>query len=162
MDAGGPLPLPDRAFDRVFAEHLIEHLPRRRGRALLEEIHRVLRPGGRLRVDTPDLAFLATAGSTTEGSEFLRRARERHFPGLDGPVWATALDHWARAWGHAFLYDEETLAHDLESAGFTSVRRHAEGESEDPHFIGAERHGSAADSRLNHLSTLALEAERPA
>lgn len=46
------LPLPDSAFDRVVADSLIEHV-RDQSRALAEA-HRVLRPGGRIFLATPN------------------------------------------------------------------------------------------------------------
>ncbi len=52
------LPIADGVFDRVFAGDVIEHLPFVGGIALLREMHRVLRPGGRLLIHTtPNAIF---------------------------------------------------------------------------------------------------------
>src|SRR5215471_8651649 len=55
VDAGRPLPFPDGTFTHVFSEHHIEHMPYLKGRSMLRECHRVLRPQGRIRISTPDL-----------------------------------------------------------------------------------------------------------
>lgn len=52
-----PWPFPDGAFVSVFASHVLEHVPQENdGKGLLrvmEEIYRVLRPGGTLHVKAP-------------------------------------------------------------------------------------------------------------
>lgn len=48
---GARLPFPDGTFDSVFAIEVMEHVPEER--ALIEEMFRVLRPGGRLLLTTP-------------------------------------------------------------------------------------------------------------
>lgn len=54
----GPLPYDDGAFDAVTIIELIEHLPPDDNRVLLAEAARVLRPGGRLVVSTPNYGSL--------------------------------------------------------------------------------------------------------
>jgi SAM-dependent methyltransferase len=49
------VPFLDRAFDLVNLDNVIEHLPKRSGELLLRECARILRPGGRLLVRTPDV-----------------------------------------------------------------------------------------------------------
>lgn len=50
-DAGRPLPFPDAAFDAVFCNDAINHLPGRLD--VLRDWHRVLRPGGRVLFTDP-------------------------------------------------------------------------------------------------------------
>jgi SAM-dependent methyltransferase len=54
-----PLPLPDETVDFVYLSHVFEHFTRRDGSRLLEDIRRVLKPGGHIRVVVPDLELLA-------------------------------------------------------------------------------------------------------
>ena len=52
----GPLPFVDASFDVVTAVELLEHLDAAAGAMLCAEMHRVLRPGGRLLLSTPNYA----------------------------------------------------------------------------------------------------------
>jgi len=56
--AAGPLPFADASFDAVTLIELIEHLPHAANVELLGEALRVLKPGGRLFVSTPNYASL--------------------------------------------------------------------------------------------------------
>jgi SAM-dependent methyltransferase len=52
------LPFLDSSFACIYASHLIEHLYQVEGERLLGECHRVLKPGGVLRIVVPDLFAL--------------------------------------------------------------------------------------------------------
>jgi 2-polyprenyl-3-methyl-5-hydroxy-6-metoxy-1,4-benzoquinol methylase len=72
VDPCGPWPLADASFDAVWAGEVVEHVADTAG--WLSEIRRVLRPGGRLLMSTPNhsrLAVLRLALST--------RAFDAHF-----------------------------------------------------------------------------------
>lgn len=60
-DLLGPLPVASGSMDVVYSSHFIEHVPRDRVRALLRECHRVLKPGGLLRLVVPDLLEMCSA-----------------------------------------------------------------------------------------------------
>src|SRR5262245_47838140 len=62
IDARRRLPFDDSSF-AVFSEHMIEHIEYLDGQALLRECFRIVRPGGRLRIATPDLRFLVELDS---------------------------------------------------------------------------------------------------
>jgi predicted SAM-dependent methyltransferase len=53
------LPYADKTFDAVYHSHVLEHMPRNAGEALIGECYRVLKNGGILRVVVPDLEFNA-------------------------------------------------------------------------------------------------------
>lgn len=58
-DLRRPLPFADGAFQAVYHSHVLEHLHRPSAMSLLRECHRVLAPGGVLRVVVPDLETIA-------------------------------------------------------------------------------------------------------
>ena len=62
------LPLPGAAFDAVFCISVIEHLPDAQAPRAMAELHRVLRPGGRLLLTT-DLYDDASAEIWYEGAD---------------------------------------------------------------------------------------------
>lgn len=157
--------LPDAVFDHVLAEHVIEHVELDAGRRMLAECARVLRPGGRVRVSTPDLtriAGLCFPGRDAAAERYATWAAGAFAPGAAGSTGAIVLNHAMRGWDHRFLHDEETLTRALRDAGFDDVRRHLYRASPDAAFAAAEGRGvDAIGIEMRTWETLALEAVRP-
>jgi predicted SAM-dependent methyltransferase len=61
LPLSSPTPFASDTFDFIFSEHMIEHVSHDDGAKMLAECHRVLKPGGHIRITTPDLAFLVRA-----------------------------------------------------------------------------------------------------
>jgi predicted SAM-dependent methyltransferase len=66
------IPLPDGDVDVVYHSHVLEHFDKQAGERFLRECHRVLRPGGVIRIAVPDLeriarGYLAALSNATEG-----------------------------------------------------------------------------------------------
>lgn len=71
------IPLPDDSCDAVYNAALLEHLPSRQAENFLGECHRILKPGGILRVGVPDLEqivriYLAKLADAVEGKPSAR------------------------------------------------------------------------------------------
>lgn len=172
LDATQPFPLPDASFDYVFSEHMIEHLAWSGGQAMLRECFRVLRPGGRVRVGTPDLeVFIGLYGHEGDPprGRYVHWATERyaHGPGSAGEATgdhaSIVINNVFRSFGHQFLYDGELLAAALRVAGFTDIRRWSPGESDDVHLRAIESHGAVVhDAEMAAFETMVFEAARPA
>src|SRR5206468_428856 len=81
LDATQPFPIPDDQFDCIFTEHVIEHLPYADGASMLRESLRVLKPGGKIRIATPDLKkILALYGGqpTVEQERYIHWSVDKH------------------------------------------------------------------------------------
>jgi predicted SAM-dependent methyltransferase len=161
LDLERGLPLPDASFAYVFGEHVIEHLPERAGAALLVELRRVLRPGGVLRLTTPDLAKIV-ALYEDRNPEIAFDAYARHLASLTGKTYdrpAQVFNDYMRLWGHRHVYDEPDLTARLSEAGFAEITRCETGESAHLALRGLERHGG--DPWVNRAEAMCLEATRP-
>jgi predicted SAM-dependent methyltransferase len=130
-DLTGPFPLPPETVKFIYSEHFIEHITRGQALALLRECHRVLAPGGVIRLSTPNLKKLLDeylAGRTTEWSD------------VDWHPETTCqmLNEGMRLWGHQFVYDLDELTLLLKEAGFRHVNQAAWRESRHPELKGLE------------------------
>ena len=122
-DALEPYPIEDGAFELAYTEHFIEHIPRHAAIAWLREIRRLLRPGGFLRLSTPDLrkyieGYMDPAGTFfAEHREILRHMphfREGGVPDTRGFM----VNQIFRFFGHQWIYDLEELRFAAAAAGF--------------------------------------------
>jgi len=163
FDATKTFPLPDNHFDFVYSEHMIEHIPYAAGMSMVAECFRVLRPGGRLRLATPDLQFLLDL-KTDKPSELQQRyidwSCNTFLPEVTKPSAAFAINAFVRNWGHTFIYDKETLAETLAGAGFTDVVHHKINESSNPELADLESGDRMPDGFLELESQL-IEAVKP-
>ncbi len=165
MDVTEPFPLPDDAIDFIFAEHLIEHLSWRNGQRMLAECRRVLKPGGVLRLATPDLAVLIDlyrGNGDPDAKHYIRWVTRRYLAdhGHEHPVFV--LNNAMRNWGHTFLYDAEVLSMALDEAGLRDPVRCALDESAHHELRSLESHGSAVgNKRAVAFETMILEAVKP-
>jgi predicted SAM-dependent methyltransferase len=163
LDARKPFPLPDSSFDLVFNEHMIEHLSYPEGRHCLAECHRILRPGGRIRVATPSidrLIQLYDPELTYLQRRYMQWSTETFIAEADAILPGFIINNMLRSFGHKFVYDEQTLRHALESSGFLDVEVCRVGESSDPRLAGLERHMRSV-AEFNEFETIVLEARRP-
>jgi predicted SAM-dependent methyltransferase len=160
LDVTRPLPFPDSSFAFVFAEHLIEHVTEREGERLLAEIHRILWPGGVLRLTTPDLEKLI-AIYEDRNPVVSRDDYARYLDGETGSRHAHAgqiFNDYMRLWGHRYIYDEADLRARLGAAGFPAIERHESGESDHASLRGLERHGG--EEWINRAEAMSLEATK--
>lgn len=125
-DLTAPLPIADASCQYIFHEHMLEHFPVEIGLRVLRDCHRVLRPGGVLRVAMPSLRYLTDKYSSPDwrSQEWLKRAEYQSVASS-----AEMLNIAFRWWGHAWLYDEQELTRRLKEAGFGEVRSVNRGES---------------------------------
>lgn len=119
-DASKPFPYMDNSIDFIYSEHFIEHLTVKDGVAFFKEAHRMLKPGGVMRVATFDMDIFLhhhregnpnwkeDAGLVDVGLGFLKTRIE-------------SLNVNMRWWGHQYVYNIEELTRRLNEAGFGNV-----------------------------------------
>lgn len=124
LDATNPLPLPSSTFAFVYSEHMIEHIPYAQARAMVRECFRILRPGGVIRLVTPNLEFLNTLlqRDLTPFQDAYIDYSVRQYAIQDGAGSGVhVFNHFMRAWGHQFIYDQSALNRLVAEAGFVDV-----------------------------------------
>lgn len=129
-DIRQPLPFPAATFDEVLSRSCIEHVSWREVGRVLAEWARILRPGGRIDLWTPDLEYLCR--------RYLARRDDRHLDpalagsavealgGCDSSSWAIVKLFGGQDYPenfHGAVLDEEVLSRLLEAAGFVHVER---------------------------------------
>src|SRR3954447_12961209 len=122
-DSTEPYPCEDASFRWAYSEHFIEHLTLDEVVVWLAEIRRILKPGGHLRLSTPDLGRYM-AGYVDPENDFFARHRQalsgmRAFADKevpDRPAWMVNQSFYR--WGHRWLFDFDEVRHAGELAGF--------------------------------------------
>lgn len=163
LDATQPFPLPTAAFDYVYSEHMIEHIPYGGAMQMVGECFRVLRPGGTIRIVTPNLAFLQTlAGEPLAPGlqAYVEYSRREHRIGGAEVGGVHVFNHFMRAWGHQFIYDTVTLRQLLHNAGFTSVVERSLIDSPHPHLRGLAKLDRMPAGFLE-MESITLEGKKP-
>jgi predicted SAM-dependent methyltransferase len=164
LDARKRLPFDTGVFDYVMMEHLIEHLNYEDGSRFANECHRILKPRGKLRISTPDLAFVVQLHSQNIESQnrYVKWTVDTFLSTTISSYRASfAINNFFYGHEHKFLYDFETLKELLERNGFVDVRRCRLHESDDLNLCDVESHGKLIGEEFNEMESLVLEATRP-
>ena len=163
LDATRRFPFCDDTFDYIMSEHMIEHVEYVDARFMLQECFRVLKPGGCLRIATPDLKVLLAlhAEEKTEIQQYyLDWAIGRFMPQVTECKDVFVINNFFQSWGHRFLYDEATLCHTAHAAGFWDIKFCKPGDSEDPVLRNLESHGNEITEEINQFETIVLESRK--
>jgi len=107
------LPYEDNTVDLIYASHVLEYFDRKEGTTVLNEWHRVLKPGGRLRVAVPDFQSMVelylNKGMLLE--EFL------------GPLYGK-MEMGCKNIYHKTTYDFNSLQSQLKLIGFKEIKKY--------------------------------------
>ncbi len=159
-----PFPFEDGVFHYMFCEHLIEHLSYSEGEFMLQECFRSLKPGGKIRIATPDLRFLIelyNAEKNETQKQYIAWAAGLFLSDIKDPTDTFVINNFFRSWGHKFIYDFKTLSNSLSRAGFVKIIGCSVSNSEDDNLKNVESHGKQIPEKFNKLETMIIEAEKP-
>lgn len=170
FEALAVLPPASTAF--ITSEHLFEHFSLDDGHRVLRGWFAALRPGGVVRIVTPDLEResllylrqLHVADDTTIEAHRLRWLGTRcELARGERLTRAMVLNYGMRLDGHKFVYDQETLTQSMRLAGFEQIVRVECGESAHAELSAIEVHdgGDTGRSFVPKLA-LILEGTKPA
>jgi predicted SAM-dependent methyltransferase len=152
------LPFADAAMQGIFSEHCLEHFSFGDALALLRECHRVLAPGGTLRIVVPDgEMYLRTYVQALEGDPEARFpfAADARWEGCDSPILHVNRIFYTdreSPFGHQLIYDYALLERLLRKVGFSNVKRSDFRHGDDPVLL--------IDSEGRRPESLYLEATR--
>jgi len=120
-DLSASLPFRTRSADLMHTEDFIDQLTLQQAGCFLRECHRVLKPGGVIRVLTPDIEELAHM--YLHQPEALKVLWRDHVGvPLHYGTAAEILNVGMRFAGHTFLYDADTFARLAAECGFRAER----------------------------------------
>jgi predicted SAM-dependent methyltransferase len=164
LDAARRFPFDNNSMDYIFSEHLIEHLDFRKAKYFIRESHRTLKPGGKIRIATPDLKFLIelyNPEKTPLQERYIRWSTDRYMPDIKVYLDAFVINYFFRAWDHQFIYDFKALRYLLTSEGFIDVIECRSNESSDENLKNIDSHGKKIGDEFNKLESLIVEAAKP-
>ena len=152
----------NETFNYIFSEHMIEHMSFLDGSNMLSECHRILKKGGKLRISTPDLAFLVGLyhDKSSLQREYVAWSNRTFLDGAPEDNEVFLINNFMRDWGHTFIYDEDTLKTAMLNAGFTDITKCDLRHSSDDALCDLENLGRIP-TRFLELETMTFEATKP-
>lgn len=163
LDATSVFPLPSNTFHFVYSEHMIEHIPYTAGQMMLEECYRVLKPGGTVRISTPDLNFvvgLYQGEKSDLQKAYIKWSTDNFVKWAPDASDSYVVNNFVRDWGHQFIYDEKSLSLSLGSARFSNIKRCSLNVSDHEELSGLENETRMPLGFLK-LETITMEATKP-
>jgi predicted SAM-dependent methyltransferase len=146
------IPLRDASAEAIYSSHMLEHLDREDARMFLSECHRVLRPGGWLRLVVPDIAKYVNEYATDGDADNLVANLRLAQPRASG--FRRVVEVAVGFRGHRWMYDATSLSRLVSESGFIELHILDPGETHIPD-------PGALDLRERADDSVYLEAQRP-
>jgi predicted SAM-dependent methyltransferase len=157
LDLTRPWPVPPENIDRIYADNVIEHFSLQKARDVLRYCYRALRPGGAVRLATPDLE--RTVRAYLEDPELTAAHLDRHrrlgYP-AEHPADMLRVTYAYHGHHQGYIFDWAALSAELARAGFSDIRRYDAGHSDDPEFKGLETRAEPTEA----MTELIVEARK--
>ena len=150
------LPVQTSSVRGIYCSHVLEHLALEDLRRTLRNVLGYLEPGGIFRLVVPDLEHLArtylddptadAAPTFMVEAHLGERTASRGLRSLSRSLFGRSQ--------HLWMWDYKSLSAELQTAGFTAIRRAEFGDSPDPYFLTVEEIG-------RWQNCLGIECRRP-
>jgi len=127
-----PYPLKDDSLEGIFTEHCLEHISFADCEKNLREFHRMLKPGGNLRIVVPDGELYVDIYERRKNGEEIYMPYERE-EGYPTPM--ARINGIFRNHGHQFIYDFQTFKYLLEKTGFKEIKKETHAHGRDPRLL---------------------------
>jgi len=124
------IPLASNSMEGIFTEHCLEHITFEQCFENLKEFHRLLKPGGTIRIVVPDaeVYFDLYQARKTNKSVQLPYGENEETPVI-------SINRIFRSHEHLFIYDFETMALLLQKAGFHGMKKESFGTGRDSRLL---------------------------
>ncbi len=133
IDITKPLPFGDNSVDRILSEMCCEHVTHQQAWSFLVECHRILKPGGLIRITIPDFSLCWRL----KDPDWLRV--NQGVTNNDGSL-RDQMKSIIFAHGHQGLWNSDLLLCVMEAIGFMDCSVHRAGESKWDEFKNIEQH----------------------
>lgn len=153
MDLRLPLPFEASTVQFISAEHCCEHLTSQEAWSFFAQCHRVLQPGGVVRIAIPDLSRMSKH-MTQEYAEAVKNGG--HGDGsFQSALKACVFEH-----GHQSVWTSGLLSTFLQAVGFKATVCRV-GQSKHPELRGIEGHGRVVGEEIAEVETSVVEGVKP-
>lgn len=151
-------PVPPGTIDRIYGDNVIEHFSLKTVREVLRHCYVALRPGGAIRLATPDLERTARAylEDPVLTAAHLDRHRRHGYP-AEHPADMLRVTYAYHGHHSGYIFDLTALSSELTAAGFVDVHRYDAGQSDDPAFQCLETRTEPTEA----ATELIVEARKP-
>ena len=143
------IPLPDHSIIGIFVEHCLEHFSHDTCLRVLKEFHRLLAPGGTVRVVVPDAELYINLYVQARAGKPIQFPYVNE-PRPDGFMPIAPLNRIFRDHGHLYAYDAEAMISALTRAGFAQTEKTSFMKGRDPKLL--------VDSEERAVESLYVEA----
>ena len=146
LDLRFPINCKEEFFEGIFTEHTLEHLYPSDVKNLLNELYRVLKKDGTIRITVPSLESYVKFYNQELSEPHLSEMNKRFVSGC------TAIRNLTQNFHHLSVWDFEELRRYLLEAGFKNIERKEFGSSTNPKLV--------LDQKSREYETLYIEAKK--
>ncbi len=162
LDASKPFPIESNTFNYIFSEHMIEHITFAEAEIMISECYRILKPGGKIRLATPNVRSMVALFEeklSSDQTEYINHMKKFFDPSLpDDPVFA--INQMFYGFHHKFIHSKESLTYLLRKNRFKSISFPQVMESTDTNLKSIEQHAKEIGDKFNRLETIVIEASK--